>query len=414
MADNNKDKQVEENIRPLFFNLDKEIDISSIKKNKKDKKKKNEQLPIEAKEETDTISIESDVNIDNTNNEDEIFNSQDIDEINNDNVKPIENKKEEVSISQNENISVLQDEEDSIFTIRDDIEDETYPETEDEKEEAINLDNNETEDVENNKEKTSKIQTPNNKKILMIAGIIGLSIVLLFSMVFITKLIIKDNNKPTETQTEVVENNDNKKAEDIVIERVKEIVNKANEKTKVINLPTTSVDGEQKDTYFTYTNDYYGISFKYPSNWIENYQFQLKKTDNNVKNIVLLTQPPEEENLDNMRITIEYTKKSITAKEYIRQTEEKMKQIFPELTIVNTGEITVSGREAPTRVYIWVPEEELEKSDFPQEWKRIQQYQVYVAGNNKMYIVTFTGTVDTFSKNYEKYEQILETLELGD
>ena len=153
---------------------------------------------------------------------------------------------------------------------------------------------------------------------------------------------------------------------------------------------------------------------KYPSNWIENYQFQINKTSDNVNNIVLLTNTPEYVELDNMRITVEYTKKSITAKEYIRQTEEKMKQIFPELTIVNTGEITVSGREAPTRVYIWVPEEELAKSEFPQEWKRIQQYQVYVSGNNKMYIVTFTGSIDGFSKNYEKYEKILDTLVLGD
>lgn len=397
MVENKKDKLIEQNIKPLFFNLDKEIDISSIKK-KKDKKKIKEQAPNKIKEnliseDIKEIEVEKDITTIDTEETAETTETS---------VKDTHEK--------NESVSYFKEEEDSIFFIKD-IDNEEVSDSEYNNEDgSFNQEEKAEERPEEYKPQSKR--SIDKTKVIVIAGVVCAIFLLVFSMSFLTKMIINKTDAPTEV--EVVEDTESKKAEDIVVERVKEIVSKAHEKTKVINLPTTSVDGEKDDRYFTYNNDYYGISFKYPSNWIENYQFQIKKTSDNVKNIVLLTHPPEDEELDNMRITVEYTKKSITAKEYIRQTEEKMKQIFPELTIVNTGEITVSGREAPTRVYIWVPEEELAKSEFPQEWKRIQQYQVYVSGNNKMYIVTFTGSIDGFSKNYEKYEKILDTLVLGD
>jgi len=397
MVENKKDKLIEQNIKPLFFNLDKEIDISSIKK-KKDKKKIKEQTPNKIKEnliseDIKEIEVEKDITTIDTEETAETTETS---------VKDTHEK--------NESVSYFEEEEDSIFFIKD-IDNEEVSDSEYNNEDgSFNQEEKAEERPEEYKPQSKR--SIDKTKVIVIAGVVCAIFLLVFSMSFLTKMIINKTDAPIEI--EAVEDTESKKAEDIVVERVKEIVSKAHEKTKVINLPTTSVDGEKDDRYFTYNNDYYGISFKYPSNWIENYQFQIKKTSDNVKNIVLLTHPPEDEELDNMRITVEYTKKSITAKEYIRQTEEKMKQIFPELTIVNTGEITVSGREAPTRVYIWVPEEELAKSEFPQEWKRIQQYQVYVSGNNKMYIVTFTGSIDGFSKNYEKYEKILDTLVLGD
>ena len=255
----------------------------------------------------------------------------------------------------------------------------------------------------------------NNINYKVIISIMIAVLVLFFSIfvgVFLLNYLNEEDTQTSDSKLNTEENIEHEEnPKDIVTDKAMEVINRSISKKEKMNIPLTIKKGEYES--LKYHNSFLDIKFEYPSYWVENYTFQVKDTDENVQNVVLLTHPSDKEVLDNMRISIEYLDKSITSKEYIRQTEERMYDIFPELQIVNTGELTVSGREAPSRIYIWVTEEELEKSQFPQEWNRIQQYQIYVAGQTKIYIITFTTTVEDFSKNYEKYERIISTLELG-
>lgn len=203
--------------------------------------------------------------------------------------------------------------------------------------------------------------------------------------------------------------------QDEVVDKAKDILDKTKDKSTNLNLPSIPSKEEDKvSDYYTFDNSYNNIKFEYPKYWTEIPQFQIKETEENVKNVIMVGYPPNSPTIDNMRITIEETPISVTSKEYFRETEERMVEIFPKFQIKQKGETTVSGREAPTRIYRWVPETELEKSPYKQEWLHIQQYQVYVAGQSKVYIVTFTSDEHTFEEKFEEYQRILTTLELGD
>lgn len=260
-------------------------------------------------------------------------------------------------------------------------------------------------------------------KILFIAIII-----VLVGIIFM--LGLKFLSSGSSEQTPVV-NEEFTKGEDISVQKAKEIVEEANKNMEGIQLTTTS-EGKDSDISTTlptlpaeeekvdsnqpqdFVNNELGISFTYPSEWIEIFSFQGKQTPKEVKNVVMVGYPADSNIIDNMRISIEGTPLSITSKEYFSDTEELMAEVFPKFQLVNKGEMTVSGREAPTRTYVWVPQEELDRSPYEQEWLRIKQLQVYVAGNNKVYVVTFTGEEKLFDKNFEKYKEILSTLELGE
>lgn len=265
------------------------------------------------------------------------------------------------------------------------------------------------------KEKKIKINFKNRKTLFFI--IVLFLIIVFFSLIFLKNNLFKNdlsvNDKISIQSEEVKISNVNKNEVENIINETEGFINKTEAKVKNLNLPVLPQKSNKPISQQNeYIDNYYNISFKYPSDWIELYQFSTKKTEENVKNIVMVGQPLETNNIDNMRISIEYTPISISAKEYFSQTEERMSKIFPHFKAMNAGEKTVSGREAPARIYEWVSKEETDKSKFPQEWTKTMQYQLYVAGKTKIYIITFTTTEENFNDRIETYQEILKTINL--
>lgn len=217
--------------------------------------------------------------------------------------------------------------------------------------------------------------------------------------------------------------------EEVSVEKAKTIIEEANKELDVI-LPTSEATDSPAGTVTTlpalpeeeepvvvdgkieYINDAQNIHFTYPSEWLELLSFTAKKRPENVKNVVMVGRSADSGVVDNMRISIEGTPKSITSKHYFEKTEGLMQQVFPKFQLISTDELTVSGREAPSRVYTWTPEAELERTPFAQEQIALKQQQIYVAGKEKVYVITFTATAKEFDDQYPKYKEILSTLEL--
>lgn len=149
------------------------------------------------------------------------------------------------------------------------------------------------------------------------------------------------------------------------------------------------------------------ISFQYPSDWTFFEDFNSKKTKSNVSNVLLLGNQ-----YNNLRISIEKTPVDITTKKYFEETVEKMKTVFHKYQLIKEGQTIVSGRESFYRLYKWLPEEEELKSKYPEEWTRIKQYQLYVAGKEHVFVITFTSKEEDFNNNYPIYEKILKTMTL--
>lgn len=258
----------------------------------------------------------------------------------------------------------------------------------------------------------------NNK---VVFNIFAIGLLIAIALVLILKVVFSDGgNEALPVPQEEFEN-----GEEISVEKAKEIIEQANkdlgniqeEQTDTTNegvLPTLpSEDEEVVDTgTIEYDNSSHGIHFTYPSEWLELFSFTTKEKPENVENIVMVGYPVDSGKIDNMRISIEGTPVSITAKKYFQSTENLMKNVFPKFQLIEEGELTVSGREAPTRTYTWVPEGELERTPYEQEWVYIKQQQIYVAGKDKVYVVTFTSDKEDFDSNFEKYKDIISTLEL--
>lgn len=170
--------------------------------------------------------------------------------------------------------------------------------------------------------------------------------------------------------------------------------------------------GERDTSYSVHENADYGLSFKYPSHWVEVPQFRESPQTQNVSNLVMLADNTKPGFLKNMRVVVERTPLSLTAKDYIRETEDRMKEIFPFFQKVREKEVTVSGREAPARVYMWVPDTESSLSPHPEEWRRIKQYQVYIADGQSMFVITFTSWMQDFEDDFDSFQNVLKSMQI--
>lgn len=178
----------------------------------------------------------------------------------------------------------------------------------------------------------------------------------------------------------------------------------------------TNLDGkivQQPDGSVKFSDPQFGISFTYPSRWKEIHGFTLKQVPENVQNTIMLSEYPNINLLDNIRITVEHTKQSVSAKKYFDHTVDYMGTVFNKYQLIDSGELTVSGGEAMYRTYTWTPKGEEEKSKYEKNWMKVKQKQVYIAGNQKMYIVTMTADEKSFAKRDKEFSEILKTLNVN-
>lgn len=178
----------------------------------------------------------------------------------------------------------------------------------------------------------------------------------------------------------------------------------------------TNLDGkivQQPDGSVKFSDPQFGISFTYPSRWKEIHGFTLKQVPENVQNTIMLSEYPNINLLDNIRITVEHTKQSVSAKKYFDHTVDYMGTVFNKYQLIDSGELTASGGEAMYRTYTWIPKGEEEKSKYENNWMKVKQKQVYIAGNQKMYIVTMTADEKSFAKRDKEFSEILKTLNVN-
>lgn len=260
-----------------------------------------------------------------------------------------------------------------------------------------------------------KRKEPKEKKPFHVGKVIlPIAIIVLLILIFLVAKAILTREEGSGTEATF------SSGENVSVEKALELTEMASEKSENLNsinalpsVPSTETT-EETEALPHFTDKSLGIDFLYPREWVELGQFQTKPTASSVKNVIMVGYPVDSNVMENMRISIEETPTSITSKEYFKETEGRMKEIFPKFQSVDSGEITVSGREAPTRTYLWVPQSEIDRTEFHQEWTRLKQYQVYVAGKRKVYLVTFTADEDSFNKNVSKYQEVLKGLQLGE
>lgn len=162
---------------------------------------------------------------------------------------------------------------------------------------------------------------------------------------------------------------------------------------------------------YTFADPSSGLSLTYPGKWNEVYGFTAKERPINVNNVVLIGSDPSVSKADNMRISIEATQQSVSAKEYFDKTVDLFAENFDEYQLISSGEKTISGGEAMYRVYSWSTKETVPEVRSSKD--RITQYQVYIAGQEKMHVITFTSMSDKFDRNYDTYEEILSTIHVN-
>ena len=111
------------------------------------------------------------------------------------------------------------------------------------------------------------------------------------------------------------------------------------------------------------------------------------------------TTEPKKTNV--MRVSTEALISAISANEYVEKTENVLKENFPNLKLRNSKELTVAGREAPTRIY-----------SYDLDGVTYYQYQVYIADGQKIYIISFTAGEKSFIENAKTYTQILNSFKI--
>lgn len=291
-----------------------------------------------------------------------------------------------------------------------------------------NSNNNEpfnvTEIVEESNKKTKKVKNEDGeekskkkiKPIIIVAILIAL--LAIFLIVFVLGLFSgdSDNNTTIPTPPPVTENTeiDNETVNNLV-EETQDIIENATSTTEefIENNelpPQVGIDiddeilEETTETLPTKTFANNSISFTYPKEWSEISSFNTRETNSNVTNIVMLGLTPlDTEDTNNMRITVEETLTSVTAKDYVNQTENLMKESFTNIKMRKSAELTIAGREAPSRIYTFNDE----------SGNSIEQFQVYVANGRDMYVITFTSSEENFMKNLNTYKEILKTIQIN-
>lgn len=261
-------------------------------------------------------------------------------------------------------------------------------------------------DIEPNKKNKNKLLPIIIALVVIVAGIGGFMAV---------KTLFGNNTAPVVSDTTSSENVD-KDTVDSIVKETQEVVDNANSSAeqyeKNNELPPQvgvdideeiNIENEQASTSTTKTYADNVVSFTYPSEWVEVPEFKTRTTDDNVTNIIMLgLTPTDVEDTNNMRITIEKTLTSITAKDYLAKTEELMKKSFTNIKTRKSAELTIAGREAPSRIYTFNDE----------SGNSVEQFQIYVAKDRDIYVITFTSSEKNFAKNLETYKTILKTLKL--
>lgn len=291
--------------------------------------------------------------------------------------------------------------------------------------------------VKEKKVKEKPIADPNKKKtpllnIFLIALIAVVASILLFTIVM--KLIGGNDSQEIPISSTDFEN-----AEQISVQKAKDLIESSNNIEDIVDVEEGkevvfnggngfSSDKEspsglvslREDTEVTvnsngmvsYSNSRFGASFEHPPEWIELTGFTSKETTENVSNIVMVGYPADSSTIENLRISLEGTPVSISAKEYFSKTEGLMEQTFNKFSLIKKGETTANGGEAPYRIYQWIPTSEDEEHTYDKHKMKIKQYQIYLAGKEKVYVVTFTAEASVFDKNFQKYNQILSNMQL--
>lgn len=277
--------------------------------------------------------------------------------------------------------------------------------------------------------KEEKVQSKKKKSKRALLNILLISFIIIMGLFIIVMFTGGGDNEDVTTEPSKSEI---KEGEAISVQKAKEIVEDANshleeatsentyggnESTEAISLLDEDISSDTNSTpnengQMNFADIHNGISFTYPTEWMELFSFTTKPVPMGVKNAVMVGYPADSKIIDNMRISIEGTPLSISAKKYFTETEGVMEQTFHKFQLIKKGETTVAGGEAPYRIYSWIPETEENFSPYEKDWLKIKQYQVYVAGKEKVYVVTFTAEDKLFNKNFKKYEEILSSLEL--
>ena len=265
-------------------------------------------------------------------------------------------------------------------------------------------------------------QPKQKKKIKPLFIIIGLIVLIAILLIFVVVSLFsgdstsKKSSIPS-TSTTVVKNEeiDNETVNNLV-EETQEIIDNANSTTEEfvqnnelppqvgIDIDDEIIEENMTETTKTKTFANNSISFNYPKEWEEISSFNTRETDSNIKNIVMLGLTPlDAEDTNNMRITVEETLTAMTAKDYVTQTENLMKQSFSNIKMRKSTELTIAGREAPSRIYTFNDE----------AGNSVEQFQIYVANGQNMYVITFTSAEESFVKNLETYKEILKTIQIN-
>ena len=157
------------------------------------------------------------------------------------------------------------------------------------------------------------------------------------------------------------------------------------------NLVTTSVSVSD---FLTYDDILSGFSIKYPPDW---------QLEQGINRALTLKAPKDGSSSDTFPAALAITVKEVPANlslSSITQTQlSTLKSLFPDINLLESGEITFTGRPAYKIVFT--------ATDADQQFKKGMQ--IWFKEGTKAYLITYKADVDYFSKYLSTVEQMLNS-----
>lgn len=146
--------------------------------------------------------------------------------------------------------------------------------------------------------------------------------------------------------------------------------------------------------FLTYDDILSGFSIKYPPDW---------QLEQGINRALTLKAPKDGSSSDTFPAGLAITSKEVPANlslSAITQTQlSTLKSLFPDINLLESGEITFTGRPAYKIVFT--------ATDADQQFKKGMQ--TWFKEGTKAYLITYKADVDSFSKYLSTVEQMLNS-----
>lgn len=188
---------------------------------------------------------------------------------------------------------------------------------------------------------------------------------------------------------------------DLLLNSVAEIVGrlptqKMEIKKKTLTSTTPPQPTRPSFRFLTYDNFFYHIRIKYPSVWT--------KSEEIIGTIVAFLSPQESSSdsfRENLNVYIGNLSQSMTLDDYIDLSNNQLKQLITDYSIIDSSATTLAGNPAHKVIFTG------KQGGFNLKWM-----QVYMIKNNRDYVISYTAEEDKYSYFLGTIQEMINSFEI--